>query len=359
MRISVGGVRDEAEIRGHRRTYIGAMPGTIIRSLRDAESMNPVLLIDEIDKMGADFRGDPASAMLEVLDPEQNQHFRDHYLDLPFDLSKVLFICTANTLDTIPGPLLDRMDVIQLAGYTEDEKLGIAKRYLVPKQLEAHGLTKSRLAHSRRDPAHGHPRVHARGGRAQPRAAHRRPLPQGRDADREGRGREASASTTRCCASGSGRGASAARCASARPTPASRPGLAYTAVGGDVLFIEATAYPGKGQADDHRPARRGDAGVGAGGALVGARARRAGSALPEDWFATHDVHVHVPAGAVPKDGPSAGVTMATAIASLVRNEPVVRRRRHDRRDHAHRPGAPDRRHPREGARGAARRARSA
>ena len=190
-RISVGGVRDESEIRGHRRTYIGAMPGTIIRAIRDAESSNPVFLIDEIDKMGADFRGDPASAMLEVLDPEQHSSFRDHYLDLPYDLSKVLFICTANTLDTIPGPLLDRMDVIQLSGYTHEEKLGIAKRYLVPKQIAAHGLKKSRMTIPDKSLQARDRRVHARGGRPQPRPADRGALPQGGDPRRDRDHREA------------------------------------------------------------------------------------------------------------------------------------------------------------------------
>ena len=319
-RISVGGVRDESEIRGHRRTYIGAMPGTIIRAIRDAESANPVFLIDEIDKMGSDFRGDPAAAMLEVLDPEQHSSFRDHYLDLPFDLSKVLFICTANTLDTIPGPLLDRMDVIQLSGYTHEEKLGIAKRYLVPKQLAAHGLTKSRVSipdktlrlviaeYTREAGVRNLDRQIAalcRKAATMIATGHEGKIRVDEERVREWLGPRKFAVD--------------ARKRTADPGVAT--GLAYTPVGGDVLFIEATAYPGKG-----RLTITGQLGEvmqeSAQTALSWVRSHSEQLGLAPDWFAENDVHVHVPAGAVPKDGPSAGVTMATAIVSLVRGTPV-------------------------------------
>ncbi len=321
VRLSVGGVRDESEIRGHRRTYIGSMPGSIIRSIRDAESANPLLLIDEIDKMGADWRGDPASAMLEVLDPEQNRTFRDHYLDLPFDLSKVLFICTANTLDTIPPALLDRMDVIELPGYTEDEKLGIAKRYLLPKQRSAHGLRRGQLSLP--------DRVLRTVIREYTREAGVRNLER-RIADicRKAATRVATGQAEKIRVDdellrawlGARRFAGEVRRRTSEPGVAT--GLAFTAAGGDVLFIEATAYPGEG-----RLRITGQLGEvmqeSAQAALSWVRAHAAGQGLPDDWFSRHDVHIHVPAGAVPKDGPSAGVTMATAIASLVRGEPVA------------------------------------
>ena len=321
-RLSVGGVRDEAEIRGHRRTYIGAMPGTIIRHLRDAESMNPVMLIDEIDKMGADFRGDPASAMLEVLDPEQNKNFRDHYLDLPFDLSKTLFICTANTLDTVPAPLLDRMDVIQLSGYTEEEKFGIGKRYLVPKQLEAHGLGSDRVAISDRA-LRLLIREYTR--EAGVRNLERRLADVLRKAARQIAEGKTRAKTLRIDERrvrswlGPRRFEGEVRKRTSDPGVAT--GLAFTAVGGDVLFFEATAYPGKG-----RLTITGQLGdvmqESAQAALSWVRAHAEALGLEPDWFREHDIHLHVPAGAVPKDGPSAGITMATAIASLVRNQPV-------------------------------------
>ncbi|MGZ4326596.1 MAG: endopeptidase La [Solirubrobacteraceae bacterium] len=322
-RLSVGGVRDEAEIRGHRRTYIGAMPGTIIRAMRDAGANNPLLMIDEIDKMGADFRGDPSSAMLEVLDPEQNHSFRDHYLDLPFDLSAVTFVTTANTLDTIPGPLRDRMEVIQLAGYTEEEKLQIAKRYLVPRQIERNGLTKSKIAFT--DSAlrviisdytreAGVRQLEREIGTACRKVA--RQVAEGTAMRKvtvtEPRIRELL---------GKQRFYSEVRRRTNRPGVAT--GLAWTPVGGDVLFIEATAMPGKGNltitgqlGDVMKESAR------AALSYVRSNATELVPDLDEDWFAQHDIHIHVPAGAIPKDGPSAGVAMTTALASLLSGRPV-------------------------------------
>jgi ATP-dependent Lon protease len=271
--------------------------------------------------MGADWRGDPASAMLEVLDPEQNSTFRDHYLDLPFDLSKVLFICTANTLDTIPGPLLDRMDVIQLSGYTEEEKLGIAKRYLLPKQLEAHGLKRPQLQLTDRT-LRTVIREYTR--EAGVRNLERRLA----DICRKAAAAVAQNGETKVKVDdarlrdwlGPRRFAGEVRKRVSHPGVAT--GLAYTTAGGDVLFIEATAYPGRG-----RLTITGQLGEvmqeSAQAALSWVRSNAAALGVPEDWFTGHDVHIHVPAGAVPKDGPSAGVTMATAIASLVRGQPVA------------------------------------
>jgi ATP-dependent Lon protease len=320
-RLSVGGVRDEAEIRGHRRTYIGAMPGSIIRALRDAESMNPVLLIDEIDKMGSDVRGDPASAMLEVLDPAQNCTFRDHYLDLPFDLSKTLFICTANTVDTIPPALLDRMDVIQLSGYTEEEKLGIAERYLVPRQISDHGLEPSQIEI-------GEPVLRLL-AREYTREAGVRGLERRigdlcrKAAVQVARGSEENIRVTEGLARewlGPRRFSGETRRRTADPGVAT--GLAYTPVGGDVLYIEAQAYPGRGKLTV-----TGQLGEvmqeSAQAALSWVRSHTADLDLDARWFSRHDVHLHVPAGAIPKDGPSAGIAMATAIASLVRETPVA------------------------------------
>ncbi len=323
-RISVGGVRDEAEIRGHRRTYIGAMPGTIIRALRDAGSNNPLFMIDEIDKMGADFRGDPSSAMLEVLDPEQNSSFRDHYLDLPFSLEHVMFVTTANNLDTVPGPLRDRMEVIQLAGYSEEEKREIAKRYLVPRQIERNGLRRSRIAFS---DAGLKTIISDYTREAGVRQLEREIGSVCRKVARqvaEGNGGRRRVSITEPRVRellGKRRFFSEARRRTTRPGVAT--GLAWTPVGGDVLFIEATAMPGKG-----RLTMTGQLGEvmreSAQAALSYVRANAAQLApdLDEDWFASHDLHIHVPSGATPKDGPSAGVAIAAALASLLTGRPV-------------------------------------
>jgi ATP-dependent Lon protease len=316
VRFSLGGMRDEAEIRGHRRTYIGALPGQIIQGMRRAGSRNPVMMLDEVDKIGQDFRGDPSSALLEVLDPEQNQDFRDHYLDVPFDLRQVLFVTTANMLDTIPAPLRDRMEIIELPGYTEEEKVQISRRHLIPKQLTEHGLSEERLTWE--DAAI---RLLIRGytREAGVRNVEREIAAITRKATREfAEGREEPMQVT----------AEQVRSYLGAPRfeydevqdrvshPGVATGLAWTPFGGDVLFIEAIGIPeGKGAVQ-----LTGQLGnvmkESAQAALSYLRAHSTDFDLPKAFFQKHDIHVHVPAGAVPKDGPSAGVAMTLAMCSL-------------------------------------------
>jgi ATP-dependent Lon protease len=321
VRVSLGGMRDEAEIRGHRRTYIGALPGQIIQGLRRAETKNPVFILDEIDKLGSDFRGDPASALLEVLDPEQNSAFRDHYLDVPFDLSEVLFITTANVLDPIPPALRDRMEVLEIPGYTEEEKLAIARDHLVQKQIANHGLTSEQLTitdEALRAVIRGYTReagvrnLEREIGALCRKAARRRaegdesPLvitpdvvtgmlgaPSFLDEEVEERTKE----------------------------PGVAIGLAWTPAGGEVLFVEASRMPGTGTLT-----LTGQLGEvmkeSARAALSWFRAHASAYGADPDFFKHAEIHLHVPSGAIPKDGPSAGVTMATALASEVTSRPV-------------------------------------
>ncbi len=319
-RISLGGVRDEAEIRGHRRTYVGALPGRIIQGVRRAEVNNPVFMLDEIDKLGSDFRGDPSSALLEVLDPEQNDTFRDHYLEVTFDLSKVMFITTANVLETIPAPLLDRMEVIRLAGYTAKEKLAIAKRYLVPRQRERHGLSSSQFKVT--DAAltaiiRGYTReagvrnLERTIGMVARKTARRVTEGQAKPPSITGKNLEELL----------GPRIFYSEVAERAGQPGIVCGLAWTQAGGEILFIEATRMPGKksltltGQLGDVMRES-------AQAALSWVRSHAAEIGVDEDFYESTDLHLHVPAGAVPKDGPSAGVAMATAIASLLTDRPV-------------------------------------
>ena len=322
VRMSLGGVRDEAEIRGHRRTYIGSMPGKIIQSMRKAKTSNPLILLDEIDKMGMDFRGDPSAALLEVLDPEQNNAFNDHYLEVDYDLSNVMFVTTANTLN-IPPPLLDRMEVIRIAGYTEEEKAEIARKHLIPSAIKKHGLDAEGMVDRRRGAAHAHPALHPRSGRAQPRARARQPDPQGREGDPDLQGQE-------------GRGDG--RQPAGLPRPAALPlrrgrdggqvgvvtGLAWTEVGGELLDDRRRHDARQGQDDRHRqPARRHE-GIDFGGGVLCPLAGSSISASSRRCSTASDIHVHVPEGATPKDGPSAGIAMATAIVSVITGIPVRR-----------------------------------
>jgi ATP-dependent Lon protease len=320
IRLSVGGVRDEAEIRGHRRTYIGAMPGTFIRAIRDAGSANPLIMIDEIDKVGADFRGDPSSALLEVLDPEQNNSFRDHYLDLPFDLSKVLFIATANQLDTISPALRDRMEILFLSGYTQAEKVAIARKYLLPKQLQANGLTAKQCA-IMKDAIEEIAANYTRESGV--RNLEREIATICRKVARKvaGNPKFAAKITAAKVPEYLGKQRYFGEIAKRTATKGVATGLVWTPVGGDIVFVESTVMPGTGKLT--LTGQLGDVmKESAQAALSFLRSRSSEMKLGDDFFNKHDVHIHVPAGAVPKDGPSAGVAIATSLVSALTDRHV-------------------------------------
>jgi ATP-dependent Lon protease len=375
FRFSVGGMRDEAEIKGHRRTYIGAMPGKIIQGLRIVKTRDPVFMIDEIDKMGVSFQGDPASALLEVLDPEQNNSFRDHYLDLPFDISHIFFIVTANTLDTIPAPLLDRMEIIQLPGYIDTEKLEIAKRYLIPKSLEKNGLKKSQVKYSRDSLLHianGYAReagvrnfeknldkIHRKlakqivesDEKAEAPEPREQAVPAGTPVPEAAAGLPPVPETG--AAAGSGAAGKADKTANRRgelekftldkkmiekylgkplfpgdmvkraDRPGMSVGLAWTSMGGDTLMIEALSVPGK--EGFTLTGKMGDT-MKESATIAMTYARKLGVerfGVESSWFEKNHIHLHIPEGATPKDGPSAGITMATALLSLIRNKIIT------------------------------------
>ena len=332
FRFSVGGMRDEAEIKGHRRTYIGALPGKIIQGLKIVKTKDPVFMIDEIDKMGQSFQGDPASALLEVLDPEQNTNFRDHYLDIPFDVSNVFFIVTANTLDTIPNPLIDRMEIIQLPGYIDTEKLEIAKRYLVPKSLEKNGLKKQKVKYSRESLlyiANGYAReAGVRNLEKNLDKIHRKLAKQIVDAEEQEQVKDKKIQMNfqidkTLIEEHLGKPIFPEGDVKRADRPGMSVGIAWTSLGGDTLVIEATSVPGK---DGLTLTGKMGETMKESAAIAKTLAQKIGTetyGVDPSWFEKNHIHLHIPEGATPKDGPSAGITMATALLSLILNRKVT------------------------------------